>query len=252
MANRAIILAAGRGSRMGSETAIKPKCLTTLAGKTLLNWQLDSINNVDINDVLVVRGYRAEMIKGDFKVVDNPRWSETNMVASLFCAESSEKNTIISYSDIVYKSTHIEKLMKAEYDITITADKYWEELWSARFDNPLDDAETFKSINNELVEIGGKANHINEIEAQYMGLLKLTPKGWNTIHEIYQSFPPQKRDKIDMTSMLNELLVRKIKIYVVFVEGGWCEADTYSDILAYEEKLNKPNEWKHEWRNEFV
>lgn len=248
MQNRAIILAAGRGSRMGDETASKPKCLTRLAGKQLLEWQIKSLKNAGIHDIIVIRGYRAEMIQGAFGVIDNPRWKDTNMVASLFCAPAFEGNTIISYSDIVYKNEHVINLNKSKADITITADKEWEDLWNLRFENPLDDAETFKSTSETLTEIGGKTRDIKEIEAQYMGLLKLSENGWKKMNQVYQTFSDKEKDRMDMTSMLNVLLKRGIKINVVFIEGGWCEADNYSDIVAYEKELNNTKPWRHDWR----
>lgn len=248
MKTRGIILAAGRGSRMKQETDLKPKCMTVLDGKILLDWQLKALKSAGLSDITVVGGYRSEMLKGDFNLVENKRWDKTNMVASLFCIQPNEKDSIISYSDIVYKSQHIEKLLASNGDIIITADKKWRKLWELRFEDPLDDAETFKSENNQLISIGKKTDDYNEIEAQYMGLLKFTPKGWGLMHDTYLSFSEQQKDKMDMTTMLNELLKRKIPITVVFIEGGWCEADAYSDILAYEKELNKKNLWSHDWR----
>ena len=248
MKNRGLILAAGRGSRMGEATASKPKCFNVLGGKRLLDWQFISLNAAGISDVSVVTGYRAEMFEGDFVKFHNKRWSETNMVASLFCADAYEGNSIISYSDIVYKKEHIENLLKSDADITITADKDWADLWKLRFENPLDDAETFKSEGAKLLEIGGKTNRIEDIEAQYMGLLKLSPKGWQIIFETYQLLNDQDKDKMDMTKMLNLLLSNGIEINVVFINGGWCEADEYSDIIAYEKELKTNSCWKHDWR----
>jgi choline kinase len=247
---RAIILAAGRGSRMGEATALKPKCLNLLAGKELLEWQLESLSKANIDNITVVRGYRSDMLEGNYETVDNTRWNETNMVASLFCVSSGEKNqsTIISYSDIAYAADHIKRLNMSEHDITITADIFWEDLWKLRFENPLDDAETFKSKESKLLEIGGKTTNIQDIEAQYMGLIKLTQKGWKTMYDLFQSFSDDKKDKMDMTSMLNELLEKKESIHVVFVEGKWCEADNYSDIVSYENELNKNKNWIHDWR----
>ncbi|MDA3892339.1 MAG: phosphocholine cytidylyltransferase family protein [Salinivirgaceae bacterium] len=248
METRAIILAAGRGSRMGDATASKPKCLNTLAGKTLLEWQLKSLNEADLNFITVVGGYRRELLQGNFKVVANERWDKTNMVASLFCAEAFSGNTIISYSDITYHPEHVKKLNASEADITITADKYWDDLWKLRFQNPLDDAETFKSDGDKLIEIGKKTNDISNIEAQYMGLIKLSAKGWDKMYDLYQSFSESKKDKMDMTTMLNELLDNGTEINVVFIEGKWCEADDYDDILAYEKELKGNTNWKHNWQ----
>jgi len=246
--SRAIILAAGRGSRMKEHTKEKPKCLNVLAKDTLLNWQLKSLNKGGIDKVIVVNGYKADLITGDFDTVTNERWSETNMVASLFCVHSDKEDSIISYSDIVYNSKHIENLKNAEGDIIITADLKWKELWELRFENPLDDAETFKSNGNILKHIGGKTNDILEIEAQYMGLLKLTGNGWNKMKEVYHSFSNEVKDKLDMTTMINELLDRNIEVTIVFVEGGWCESDSYSDIEVYEKQMKLNKNWIHDWR----
>ena len=246
--NRAIILAAGRGSRMKEHTEEKPKCLNILAKDTLLNWQLKSLRAAAINNIIIVNGYKAHLISGGFETITNNRWSATNMVASLFCAPSSKEDTIISYSDIVYKSDHINALKESEGDIIITADLKWKELWELRFEDPLDDAETFKSTGNVLNHIGGKTNDISGIEAQYMGLIKLTEAGWNKMLKIYESFSKEIQDKLDMTTMINELLNRDIKVNIVFVEGGWCESDSYSDILIYEEQMKINKDWIHDWR----
>ena len=53
---------------------------------------------------------------------------------------------------------------------------------------------------------------------------------------------------MDMTSMLNLLLNKGINIKVVFVEGGWCESDEYSDVLVYEKELKLNKNWIHDWR----
>ena len=246
--SRAIILAAGRGSRMKEHTKEKPKCLNILAEETLLSWQLKSLRAAAVNNIIIVNGYKSHLISGDFETITNSRWSDTNMVASLFCAPSSNEDTIISYSDIVYKSDHINTLKNTEGDIVITADLKWKELWELRFEDPLDDAETFKSAGNVLKHIGGKTNEISEIEAQYMGLIKLTEAGWNKMFDIYEGFPKETQDKLDMTTMINELLNRDIKVNVVFVEGGWCESDSYSDILIYEEQMKQNKNWIHDWR----
>ena len=59
---KAILLAAGRGSRMGSLTQDMPKCLTPLHGKPLLEWQLKALREAGCNSIGMVRGYRAEWL----------------------------------------------------------------------------------------------------------------------------------------------------------------------------------------------
>ncbi len=247
----AIILAAGRGSRMKDFTQNIPKCLLQLAEKSLLQWQVESIQKAQIEKILVVRGYLAEKIQGDFNTVENTRWAQSNMVSSLLCAlEVVKDHTVfISYSDIVYKSAHVTKIVEAQGDICITYDTQWESLWRLRNENPLDDAETFKQEHGLLVEIGKKTDTINNIQGQYMGLIKLSPKGQECIKNYLATLEQARIDKLDMTSLLQALLENNTPIHTVPVEAGWCECDTQQDILLYEEALQSQAQWTHDWRN---
>lgn len=78
---KAIILAAGRGSRMKGLTDQKPKCLVELRGKTLLEWQLKALREAGVSEIAVVTGYRRELLAAyGLTEFHNPRWAETNML----------------------------------------------------------------------------------------------------------------------------------------------------------------------------
>lgn len=235
---KGIILAAGRGSRMGSLTEELPKCLVKLAGKSLLEWQVGSMRNGAISEIAVVRGYKAErlLVEGAHYFY-NPRWSSTNMVMSLVTASEWLRRDIciVSYSDIVYESEVINQLKNASGDIVISFDPNWLELWSARFENPLIDAETFKrGKKGELIEIGSKAKSVEEIEGQYMGLIKFTPKGWSYVEEHLKSLSESQKDRLDMTSLLRQLMQAGVRIDTVAIKGRWYEVDNENDLRLYE------------------
>ncbi len=245
-----VILSAGRGSRMKSLTDQKPKCLLELAGQPLLHWQLAALRQAGLKRIVVVRGYRAETLVGDFETAENPRWEQTNMVQTLLCALPTvgPRSIVVSYADIVYKPDHIRALMVAKGDIALTYDRDWEALWRLRNENPLDDAETFREMDGKLLEIGGKTTDIRDIQGQYMGLLKFTTAGQNTVQNYLNTLPPAVADKLDMTSLLRGLLGLGTAITAVPVSGGWCEADTEEDIHLYEQQLTTPGLWSHDWR----
>lgn len=246
----AVILAAGRGSRMKGLTEEKPKCLLELAGRPLLHWQLDAVHAAGITDVRVVRGYRASLLTGDFITVDNPRWADTNMVQTLLCAlpHINDRITLVSYADIVYKSAHVQALLDTPGDICLTYDTDWEALWRLRNENPLDDAENFCAASGKLLDIGGQAKSLAGIQGQYMGLLKFSPKGQRKVNEYMASLPQAVADKLDMTSLLKCLLTKGADIRVCAVSGGWCECDTEDDIRKYEQVMRRPEHWSHDWR----
>ncbi|MBP9853700.1 MAG: phosphocholine cytidylyltransferase family protein [Candidatus Omnitrophica bacterium] len=249
---KTIILAGGRGSRMKGLTDEKPKCLNVLAGRTLFDWQLDALFEAGMNDIVVARGYKKELLNdpSKFKTVDNLRWDQTNMVGTLLCAREYLKNNecIVAYADIVYHPDIIKKLKEAKADIVITYDQKWRALWEIRFADPLADAETFQlDENNRITDIGRKTNNPAEIQGQYMGLLKFTPKGWSQVEEVFAELTPEKIDKLDMTSLLQLILKKNFPITAVQINGRWAEADSESDLRSYEQKLNTEG-WSHDWR----
>ncbi len=250
---KGIILAAGRGSRMGSLTDEHPKCLTELAGRTLLEWQVDAMHKAGIEDVLIVGGYRKSSLEGyGNTLIANPRWDQTNMVASLMCASKvlEQETCIVSYSDIVYHPDAVTRLADLDAEIAISYDSRWRELWEARFDDPLGDAETFCEHKGCLTEIGGKTGNISDIRGQYMGLLKFTPAGWGKVAGLVGSHDEPFIDRLDMTTLLQKLLGEGIAIHVAEVSGRWCEVDTEQDLGLYVARIgsNESGAWSHDWR----
>jgi len=235
---RAIILAAGRGSRMGQLGDERPKCLAEIEGKPLIKRQVAALRGGGAQAVGVVRGYRAQMIDlPDLTYFHNGRWAETNMVMSLTTAAEWLKAgpIVVSYADIFYRHELVRDLAAAAGDIVITYDRAWRSLWSRRFIDPLSDAETFRTDSSgRLIEIGNKARSIDEISGQYMGLLKFTPSAWRDIETLLAALDAQTRDRLDMTGLLQRLLRRKVAIRTVGTEGQWGEIDNPSDLALYE------------------
>lgn len=231
---KAIILAAGRGSRMGSATSDQPKCLTSLYGRTLLAWQLEALRGAGIESIALVRGYmRDKLACAELQTFDNTRWADTNMVMSLACASSwlATDMCVVSYSDIVYPSATVRALAAVDGDISITYFKHWRSLWEARFDDPLLDAETFRvDASGRLLEIGARPRTLDDVQGQYMGLLRFTPRGWRTVDDLLGELDAAQRDRLDMTTLLQHLLTRGCVITTVAVEHPWYEIDSPSDL----------------------
>jgi L-glutamine-phosphate cytidylyltransferase len=239
---RALILAAGRGSRMGSLVADRPKCLVEFEGSPLLERQIAALRSGGADEIGVVRGYRAETIDlpGLF-YFNNERWAETNMVMSLSTAASWLRSgpLIVSYADIFYRSDLVRGLAAASGELVITYDRAWQSLWTRRFNDPLADAETFRVDDaGRLLEIGGKTIRIAEIEGQYMGLLKFTPAAWGAVEKMLSALDGATRDRLDMTGLLRRLLSEdQLAINTFATEGQWGEIDNPDDIKVYEEMV---------------
>ncbi len=235
---KAIILAAGRGSRLGEMGNDRPKCLVEFAGRPLIEHQLAALRRAGVDQIALVRGYRAEMLQIPATAsFDNVRWAETNMVVSLSCADSwlQEETVIVSYGDIFYGSSVIEKLIESPGDLVISYDRNWRSLWSRRFVDPLTDAETFRVDEaGILIEIGGKTDNYASIEGQYMGLLKFTPTSWRWVRDTLSQLPVSVVDRLDMTGLLRRLLEKKKVISTVSTVEHWGEIDDAGDLALYE------------------
>jgi len=241
---RAVILAAGRGSRMGHLGGDRPKCLVELEGKPLIERQIAALRRGGVDEVGVVRGYRAEMI--DFPSLyyfANERWAETNMVMSLAAASSWLRSgpVIVSYGDIFYRCDLVRGLADAPGQLVISYDRAWRRLWTRRFADPLADAETFRiDASGQLLEIGGKTTRIEDIEGQYMGLLKFTPPAWRAIEKLLSTLEVAIRDRLDVTALLRRLLTGKeLRINTFGTDGQWGEIDNPEDVALYENMVRE-------------
>lgn len=236
---KAILLAAGRGSRLGTLTQKQPKCFVPFRGQPLIRWQLQALAEAGVRDAAVVRGYLAPFWDGqDLPVAryfTNERWRQSNMVASLACAAPwlEQDICLISYTDIYYTADSIRRLAAADGDIVITYDPNWLQVWSRRFADPLVDAETFRiDASGKLLEIGSRPKSVEEVEGQYMGLLKFTPRGWATVRAYLDSLPGNGIGALDMTGMLSRLIGEGVSIRTVPIAEEWFEFDQVSDLEA--------------------
>ena len=239
---RAVILAAGRGNRLRHLGAGRPKCLVELVGEPLLTRQAAALRRGGVEEIAVVRGYCAEMIDLPGCVYfANERWAETNMVRSLAAAAPwlSSAPVIVSYGDIFYRSELVRGLAGAPGQLVISYDRGWRRLWSRRFADPLADAETFRIDDaGRLLEIGGKTNRIEDIQGQYMGLLKFTPPAWRSVEALLDTLDPPGRDRLDMTGLLRRLLIAEtVPIDTFGTDGQWGEIDNPEDVALYEDMV---------------
>ena len=238
---KAIILAAGEGTRLRPYTLDRPKCLVEVDGLSLLDRQLAVLSTETIDPIVVIGGYRIEMLeRPGIELRMNARYAETNMVWTLFCAEDDlEGELLLCYGDIVYSREVLQTVLNSAADIAVTIDLDWEAYWRARNEDPLDDAETLKlAADGRILEIGQKPKSLAEIEGQYMGLMKFSTKGTQllkkTFHEARSAgvLRGKSPEKAYMTDLLQAMIDLDIRLDAVPVHGGWVEVDTVDDLLS--------------------
>ncbi len=242
---RAVILAAGFGSRLRPLTDRHPKCLTPLAGKTLLERQRAVLAGADIMDVTIVAGHMAETLRlpGIAHIV-NVDYARTNMVSSLFCARhlfDGSRDLLVVYGDIVFEPRVLASLLSARYEVSVVVDRGWLDLWSLRMEDPLADAETMKiGADGRIKELGKSPRSLADIEGQYIGLIRLSAAAQGRICQFYDALTPDGsyigKDKANMfmTTFIQMLIDNDFDVGPAFVQNGWLEVDSIADLEAYE------------------
>ena len=124
MAIRGVILAAGLSARLRPLTEDKPKCLLPMGPKTILDWQLESLISVGVEEVLMVVGYRREMIESHIRAhfptlrvdyVVNHEYAKTNTLFSLKLAlEAYHGDFYYLNADVVFEDEILQRLTPGE------------------------------------------------------------------------------------------------------------------------------------------
>lgn len=247
---KAIVLAAGEGKRLRPLTDQNPKCMVKLFGKSILQWQIDTFRQCNINDISVVTGYRSESITiPNITYFKNEKFDTTNMLETLFCARDKLiGSVIVSYGDIIFEEKVLRKLIESNYDYSICVDKNWKYYWETRFENPLKDAESLSlDESGYIASIGQKVDDIDEIEGQYIGLMKFQNGGLEFLKNFYNESkrkslidgsnplnPTIPFEKSFMTDLLQGLINSGCNLKSIIIENGWLELDTLRDFEIYE------------------
>lgn len=244
-----IILAAGKGSRLKSYTKKKPKSLIQFGKESILLHQIRIINLFDnIKKKILVAGYRSSEFKkiSVNKIVINKEYKTSNMVWSLYKVRKFLNcNTIIAYGDIIYHKEILKKILLNKSNISLAIDKNFKSYWKKRFKNPFSDLETLKIKNGKIIEIGKKTSSYNDIDGQYIGLIKLSLKGCSIFKSLFsfnnKYLSKNELKKISFTEFLEKIIELGCIVKPVLFKEPWIEIDTINDLKnkINHQRLNK-------------
>ncbi len=219
--------------------------MVELAGRSLLEWQLRSLRAAGVSDMTIVAGYRSEGITArGCRLLRNPDYATTNMVATLFCARrlfTPERDLLVSYGDIVYEPGVLAALRRCRAPLCVAVDTAWRRYWEARMPDPLADAETLRlGPGGNILELGKTPRRYDDIEAQYIGLFKVRADRLRHLLAAYDAmdrraqFDGTSFDTMYMTSFLQHLIDAGWTVRAVPIRNGWLEVDSPDDLKRYE------------------
>lgn len=251
---RAVILAAGRGSRLGAAGPARPKCLTWLGGARLLDFQRHALDTCGLRERILVGGFAARRLRpltGETLIV-NRQWAQSGPIASLLCVPRDilRQGVVLVYGDCVFHADHPRALLAHPAPLVMTCDQHWHALWSLRMRDVLADAENLRLDRDRVTAIGGRAARIGDIQGQFTGLLKIDAGAWPAVEAVMDGCTQETLRRLDTTALLSLLIAAGERLHAVPVHGRWLELDTRRDLARYRARLRQRLPWSHDWRRD--
>jgi phosphoenolpyruvate phosphomutase len=237
---KAIIVAAGHDKRLEPFNEDLPKCMLEVKGKTILERQIENIRECGINDIIIIKGYRQELINiPNVKYYINNDFENTGIVSSLFFArEEMNSDFIFLYSDIIFDKRLLEKLLKNNAEVCLVADLDWKKRYKERVKRPTGEVELIKVTEDHITGIGKNIDP-KTAHGEFIGLAMFSKKGAHNLKECYKNALKQYKnkkfheassiEKAYFTDMIQEIIDNDFQINHLDVYGDWIEIDTFED-----------------------
>ena len=248
---KAIIVAAGRGRRLGPETAAIPKCMVPVAGRAILHWQLDALTHAGVDQVVIVRGYLGDRIAipadcpAQVRFVENPAWADNNILTSLFYAEAEMTGGFLfSYSDIVFAPAHARAVAAHPGPVALVVDRLWRDAYEGRTLHPVSEAELARVEGSDdtaaVTRVGKKLVAAEDAAGEFIGLARFAPDGVAALRAVWRDASARGAEtpfgaaatlrQSYLSDGLNAVSERGVSLRPVFIDGRWREIDTEEDL----------------------
>jgi phosphoenolpyruvate phosphomutase len=262
----AIIPAAGFEKQLLPLIEDVPKCLLDIKGRTILERQVAALNECNIKEIALIRGYKKEAIAlPNIRYYDNDRYEDTGELFSIFCAESEMKGrTIILYGDIVFDTTILEKLLKSPADIALVVDLAWQDQQQRGLQpvhvNPdlISLAEppgksylsrfVMPEGEHRVVKIGQHLSH-DQAHGEFIGMAMFSEKGIDAFRSGYRAALEKYKatgfheagtvTKASFTDLIQELIDQGQRVDAVPIFKGWMEVDSFEEYQKAWAKLRQ-------------
>jgi L-glutamine-phosphate cytidylyltransferase len=246
---KAVIIGAGRGSRLGPETSEIPETLVTVMGRPMLDWILEALaaGGFGRKDVVFIAGYAEGAVRArypDLTFVTNAGWAHNNILLSLLTAREHLHGGFLStYADIVYEGDIVQKLVASRSRITLGCDTAWRRRYVDRSQHPETDAEKMRAEGTRVVELGRRIPSESAC-GEFIGVMNLSGEGTDEFLDAFdrahaahaggQFREGRTFERAYLIDLLQDMLESGSEMHRVDTPGGYMELDTLEDLAAAE------------------
>jgi choline kinase len=249
---RAILIAAGRGRRLGAHTEDIPKCMVQVGAKPIFGWVWDAFRAAGITELVVIRGYRGDVLESfirsvvpDARFVDNTEWQTNNVLLSMACARAYfDRPCLISYSDIIFTPAVARAAVASPAELGLVIDREFRSIYEGRTEHPLDEGEVADLMpDGSVARVGKRALPPADAIGEFIGLTKLGQGGAVTVGRSLDALARRFDGRQDtafqraasyrnayLTDLWQELIDTGVRLDPVIIAGEWREIDTGQDL----------------------
>ncbi|MBL7147253.1 MAG: phosphoenolpyruvate mutase [Nanoarchaeota archaeon] len=248
---RVIIPAAG----ITQESSLKPLLqdlplvMLDLHGKSLLQRNVELLNNLGLQDVHVIVGPNAQKINIEgVNLINKKDYEKTYILSSIMAAEEYlDRKTLVVFSDILFEKEIVEKLLGSDADITLLIDRSYKpshkkdklrDLVVAKHNPVVGERSMSLRKDNPILKMGHNMPR-EEANYEFIGMMLLSKKGVQILKEEYLKvkekydakpfYESESIDKADLTDMIQYLIDKGYKISSVEINSGWMEINNFED-----------------------
>jgi len=264
---RCILIAAGRGKRLGTHTEEIPKCMVEVTGRPILGWVWKALAAVGVEELVVIRGYRGDVLESFVRslgiprvtFVDNGEWETNNVLLSLAHARAFlDQPTYLTYSDIIFTPAVARAAAASPADIGLVIDRLFRDIYVGRDQHPLEEGEVADLMpDGTVARVGKKALPVPDAVGEFIGLTRLSAAGATITGRAFDALAHRYDGRDDqpfqrarryrnayLTDLWQELIDTGTRIDPIFIDGQWREIDTGKDLdRARQLLLSAPKEW---------
>ena len=230
MTRRAIVLAAGAGTRLNPMTNGLPKCLVRFGERSLVDMQVEALLAAGVDDILLVVGYEADQVRRHcrplpaVRFVENPDFGSTNSIYSLYLARAFlDRETFLFNCDIVFHPALLERMLAGGRPNAIAVDSQ---------------APRAPGEMNVRIRDGGAVAAIGKdldpsiCQAQSVQLARFDSSGARSVASEVERLVAGKRKDVFPTSAYGPLIERGELFAVEAGDLPWAEIDSVDDYNA--------------------
>lgn len=224
---QAIIMAAGKGSRLGELTAGNPKSFVEIQGKKLIDYNLKLLEKYGVDEIIIVTGYRCEAFeellrdRKNIKFAYNPFYEMVNVLASFYMGMYLlEDDFIYLHADTICEPEIFEKLVQMDADVILPVD----------YKICDDEAMKVRSENGQVVQITKQMPN-ESAEGEFIGIAAFRKRVIPALKEKTKQLMKEKAFSAYFESAIQRLIDEEtFDIRTVPTDGAfWAEVDFMED-----------------------